>query len=460
MSKIKKIFVCSECGATAPKWMGKCSHCGSWNTYLEENLHLDTKEEQKNREWTEKSSSKSVQPIPITEVPNTSGVRVPFPDREFNRVIGGGLVDGSIILLGGQPGIGKSTLLLQIALALNKKILYVSGEESEEQIKMRAERIGSLSENCFLLTETNVVQLLKSAVKFNPTLLIIDSIQTLSSPHIDAMPGSISQIKECAGELQRFAKKTGISVIIIGHITKDGAIAGPKLLEHIVDVVLQFEGERNYSYRILRTLKNRFGSTDELGIYEMEGSGLKEVSNPSELFLSQKDDDLSGSAVAATMEGMRPMLIEVQALVSPAVYGNPQRSATGFDMRRLNMLLAVLEKRGGLPYGQNDVFLNLAGGIRVEDPGIDLAIVAALISSLEDTVTPANCCFAGEVGLSGEVRGINRIEQRIQEANRLGFEKIFISKYNTKNLDQKRFDIEIIQIGKVRELYDILFGTQ
>ncbi|MEY2949662.1 MAG: DNA repair protein RadA [Saprospiraceae bacterium] len=460
MSKIKKIFVCSECGATAPKWMGKCSHCGSWNTYLEENIHLDTKEEQKNREWREKSSSKSVQPIPITEVSSTSAVRLPFPDREFNRVIGGGLVDGSIILLGGQPGIGKSTLLLQIALALDKKILYVSGEESEEQIKMRAERIGSLSENCFLITETNVVQLLKSAVKFDPTLLIIDSIQTLSSPHIDAMPGSISQIKECAGELQRFAKKTGISVIIIGHITKDGAIAGPKLLEHIVDVVLQFEGERNYSYRILRTLKNRFGSTDELGIYEMEGAGLKEVSNPSELFLSQKDDDLSGSAVAATMEGMRPMLIEVQALVSPAVYGNPQRSATGFDMRRLNMLLAVLEKRGGLPYGQNDVFLNLAGGIRVEDPGIDLAIVAALISSLEDTVTPANCCFAGEVGLSGEVRGINRIEQRIQEANRLGFEKIFISKYNTKNLDQKRFEIEIIQIGKVRELYDNLFGTQ
>lgn len=459
MSKIKKIFVCSECGATAPKWMGKCIHCGSWNTYLEEILHSETKEEQKNQEWHEKSTSRSAQPIPITAVSSTSAARVPFPDREFNRVIGGGLVEGSIILLGGQPGIGKSTLLLQIALALGQKILYVSGEESEEQIKMRAERIGKLSENCFLLTETNVVQLLKSAIKFTPTLLIIDSIQTLSSPHIDAMPGSISQIKECAGELQRFAKKTGISVIIIGHITKDGAIAGPKLLEHIVDVVLQFEGERNYSYRILRTLKNRFGSTDELGIYEMEGAGLKEVSNPSELFLSQKDDDLSGSAVAATMEGMRPMLIEVQALVSPAVYGNPQRSATGFDMRRLNMLLAVLEKRGGLPYGQNDVFLNLAGGIRVEDPGIDLAIVAALISSLEDTVTPAKYCFAGEVGLSGEVRGVNRIEQRIQEANRLGFEKIFISKYNTKHLDQKRFEIEIVQIGKVRELYDNLFGT-
>jgi DNA repair protein RadA/Sms len=456
LSKVKKIFACTHCGATAPKWMGKCTHCGEWNTYVEEIINLPTAQDTKEQFWN--ANPKEVLPIPITEVQTGNTLRIITSDEEFNRVLGGGIVLGSLVLIGGQPGIGKSTLLLQIALSLGKKVLYVSGEESEEQIRMRAERIGKLDENCFLLTETNIGKVLSIAQKLLPDLIIADSIQTLSSPHIESMPGTISQIRESAGELQRFAKKTNIPVFLIGHITKDGAIAGPKLLEHIVDVVLQFEGERNYVYRILRTLKNRFGSTDEIGIYEMQGAGLREVSNPSELLLSRKDEDLSGSAIAATIEGMRPIMIEVQALVSRAVFGNPQRSATGFDMRRLGMLLAVLEKRKGLPFVQNDVFLNIAGGIRVEDPGIDLAIVAALISSLEDTVVPSSVCFAGEVGLSGEVRPVNRIEQRIREADRLGFKTIYLSRYNVKNIDFGRFDIRIIEIGKVSELYESLFS--
>lgn len=384
-------------------------------------------------------------------------MRTSTKDGEFNRVLGGGLVPGSVILLGGAPGIGKSTLLLQLTLNLSGKVLYVSGEESQEQIKLRAARLGPQHENCYIYTETNSHKILKQAKRLIPSLLVIDSIQTISSPHLESMPGSVSQIRECASELQRFAKESNIPVVIIGHITKEGTIAGPKLLEHIVDVVLQFEGDRNYSYRILRTIKNRFGSTDEMGIYEMQTAGLREVSNPSELLLSQKDDDLSGSAIAATMEGLRPMLIETQALVSTAVYGTPQRSATGFDLRRLSMLLAVLEKRGGLPFGQNDVFLNIAGGIRVEDPAIDLAIVTALISSLEDVCIPPDICFAGEVGLSGEIRAVTRIEQRIQEADRLGFKQIFISKYNTKGLNQERYSIEIMTIGKIEELYRRLF---
>jgi DNA repair protein RadA/Sms len=362
-----------------------------------------------------------------------------------------------LILLGGQPGIGKSTLLLQLVMQLPVRILYVSGEESEEQIKMRADRIGAPNSECFVLTETNTGRILQQAMQLQPSLLIIDSIQTLASGHIESMPGSISQVRECAGELQRFAKETNIPVIIIGHITKEGSIAGPKLLEHIVDAVLQFEGDQNYTYRILRTLKNRFGSTDEMGIYEMQASGLRQVANPSELLLSQKDDALSGSAVAATMEGMRPMLIETQALVSKAVYGTPQRSATGFDLRRLSMLLAVLEKRCGFAFGMNDVFLNIAGGIRVDDPAIDLAIVSALLSSMQDVSVPPNICFAGEVGLSGEIRAVNRIEQRIQEADRLGFQSIFISRYNTKGLDPKRYGIRVHTLGKLEELYQALF---
>ena len=376
---------------------------------------------------------------------------------KLNRVLGGGIVGGSLILVGGQPGIGKSTLMLQVALSVPAKVLYVSGEESEEQIKMRSDRIGKPNANCFILTETNSSKILSHAQNLQPDLIVIDSIQTLSSPHIDSTPGSVSQVRDCAGELQRFAKETGIPVIIIGHITKDGSIAGPKLLEHIVDAVLQFEGDRNYTYRILRTIKNRFGSTDEMGIYEMQSNGLREVSNPSELLLSQNEENLSGTAVTATMEGMRPMLIESQALVTTAVYGTPQRTATGFDLRRLSMLLAVLEKRMGFPFGQNDVFLNIAGGIKVDDPAIDLGIVAALISSLEDISIPSDICFAGEVGLSGEIRAVNRIDQRIQEADRLGFKQIFISKYNTKGLDHKRYNIDIFTLGKVEELYRAVF---
>lgn len=418
----------------------------------------ETKQEEKKKAWRSVSNGTALNtPVPLPEIKAGSTERLVTPNGELNRVLGGGIVPGSIVLIGGQPGIGKSTLMLQIALELPVKVLYVSGEESEEQIKMRADRIGSARSNCYIFTQTNVSKILTQAQKLQPELLVIDSIQTLASPHIESTPGSVSQVRECAGELQRFAKETGIPVFIIGHITKEGSLAGPKLLEHIVDSVLQFEGDRNYTYRILRTIKNRFGSTDEMGIYEMQANGLREVSNPSELLLSQKDEDLSGSAIAATMEGMRPMLIETQALVSTAVYGTPQRSATGFDLRRLSMLLAVLEKRVGFPFGQNDVFLNLAGGIRVDDPAIDLAIVSALISSLQDVSVPADVCFAGEVGLSGEIRSVNRIEQRIQEADRLGFKKIYISKYNTKGLDPDRYGIRIGTLGKIEELYRALF---
>ncbi len=458
MAKVKKIFVCTNCGATSPKWVGKCTACEEWNTYQEEVLMKETKQEEKKKAWRSVSNGTALSvPVPLPDIKAGTTHRLVTPNLELNRVLGGGIVPGSIVLIGGQPGIGKSTLMLQIALELPVKVLYVSGEESEEQIKMRADRIGIARENCFIFTQTNVSKILTQAQKLKPELLVIDSIQTLSSPHIESTPGSVSQVRECAGELQRFAKETGIPVFIIGHITKEGSLAGPKLLEHIVDSVLQFEGDRNYTYRILRTIKNRFGSTDEMGIFEMQANGLREVSNPSELLLSQKDEDLSGSAIAATMEGMRPMLIETQALVSTAVYGNPQRSATGFDLRRLSMLLAVLEKRVGFPFGQNDVFLNLAGGIRVDDPAIDLAIVSALISSLQDVSVPADVCFAGEVGLSGEIRSVNRIEQRIQEADRLGFKKIFISKYNIKGLDSERFGIRIVTIGKIEELYRALF---
>lgn len=460
MSKPKTIFFCSNCGASSPKWLGKCSACGEWNTYQEEVVSLapETKSEQK-QTWKKTKNAKhdAPQPVPINNIEASNSLRLDASDGELNRVLGGGIVSGSLVLIGGQPGIGKSTLLLQVALRIKAKVLYISGEESEEQIKMRADRIGQQKSDCYVLTETNMSKILTHANELQPDLMIVDSIQTLVSPFIDSTPGSISQVRECAGELQRFAKETNISIFIIGHINKEGSIAGPKLLEHIVDTVLQFEGDQHYTYRILRTIKNRFGSTDEMGIYEMQPNGLREVTNPSELLLSQKDEDLSGSAVAATMEGMRPMLIEAQALVSKAVYGTPQRSATGFDLRRLGMLLAVLEKRCGFAFGQNDVFLNIAGGIRVDDPAIDLAIVAALISSLEDVAIPASVCFAGEVGLSGEIRAVNRIDQRIQEADRLGFRQIFISKYNTKGLDVKRYDIQIVTLSKLEDLYRNLF---
>ena len=437
--------------------MGKCTSCGEWNTYQEEILQKETNREERARAWKGQNPTNSPKPIALPEIKAGNTERLITPDQELNRVLGGGIVGGSLVLIGGQPGIGKSTLLLQLALGVKAKILYVSGEESEEQIKMRADRLNNQQSDCYILTETNTNKILNHAQGLSPDLIIIDSIQTLASPHIESTPGSVSQVRETAGELQRFAKETGTPVFIIGHINKEGSIAGPKLLEHIVDAVLQFEGDRNYTYRILRTIKNRFGSTDELGIYEMHANGLREVSNPSELLLSQTEEDLSGAAIAATMEGMRPMLIETQALVSTAVYGTPQRSATGFDLRRLSMLLAVLEKRVGFPFAQNDVFLNIAGGIKVDDPAIDLAIISALISSLMDVSIPNDVCFAGEVGLSGEIRSVNRIEQRIQEADRLGFKRMFISKYNIKGLDLNKFNIKITTIGKVEELYRILF---
>ena len=459
MAKARTIYFCSSCGASAPKWIGKCPHCNEWNTYQEELIQKETASEEKRRSWAPSGNGKSDSPkaVPLQHIQTGHTMRVATPDQELNRVLGGGIVPGSLVLIGGQPGIGKSTLLLQVAMQLPAKILYVSGEESEEQIKMRADRVGVFASECYILTETNTTKVLQQAQELQPQLIIVDSIQTMNTPHLDSAPGGIAQVRECAGELLRFAKETNIPIFLIGHINKEGEIAGPKLLEHIVDCVLQFEGDRHNTYRILRTLKNRFGSTDEMGIYEMQAAGLREVSNPSELLLSQKDEELSGCAVAATMEGLRPMLIETQALVSKSVYGTPQRSATGFDMRRLQMLLAVLEKRCGYFFSMNDVFLNLAGGIRVEDPAIDLAIVASLISSLQDVSIPSNVCFAGEVGLSGEIRAVTRLEQRITEADRLGFKEIYVSKYGMKGIDTKRFGIRIYTLGKVEELKSALF---
>lgn len=459
MAKTRTIFFCSSCGASAPKWLGKCPHCNEWNTYQEEIIQKETAAEEKRKSWAPKLGGRSESPkaVLLKEVKTGNTMRLITPDQELNRVLGGGIVPGSLVLIGGQPGIGKSTLLLQIAMKTPARILYVSGEESEEQIKMRADRVAEFKSDCYILTETNTTKILQQAQELMPQMMIVDSIQTMSTPHLDAAPGGIAQVRECTAELLRFAKETNVPIFLVGHINKEGDIAGPKLLEHIVDCVLQFEGDRHNSYRILRTLKNRFGSTDEMGIYEMQSGGLREVSNPSELLLSQKDEELSGCAVAATMEGMRPMLIETQALVSKAVYGTPQRSATGFDMRRLSMLLAVLEKRCGYYFSMNDVFLNLAGGIRVEDPAIDLAIVVSLISSLVDVSIPTNVCFAGEVGLSGEIRAVQRVEQRIAEADRLGFKEIYVSKYGMKGIDLKRYGIRISTVGKVEELKGALF---
>jgi len=453
MSKTKTSYFCQSCGAQSAKWVGKCPVCNEWNTYVEEVIQQDdTKISSKSF-----SAKREAKPVLLRNVERQSIDRIDTQDSELNRVLGGGIVPGSLILIGGEPGIGKSTLMLQLAIQLqNHKILYVSGEESEQQIKMRAERIAPPGEHCYIFSETNTQNILRQANELQPDLIIVDSVQTLHSSHIESPPGSVSQIRECTGEFQRFAKEVGVPVFLIGHITKDGTIAGPKLLEHIVDTVLQFEGDRNYAYRILRTLKNRFGSTSEIGIYEMLGSGLRQVINPSEILLTHRDEQPSGIAIAAMMEGMRPFLIETQALVSPAFYGTPQRSATGFDVRRMNMLLAVLEKRSGFRFGTKDVFLNIAGGIRVDDPAIDLGVIAALISSYEDVAIPANVCFAAEVGLSGEVRAVGRIEQRIAEADKLGFEKIFVSGYNGKLTDAKKFGIEVITINKIQELVKLL----
>ena len=454
MSKTKTIFFCQNCGAQSARWIGHCPSCGEWNTYIEEIIRRDTG---KNRTPVpgKKGDSK---PVLIPEVEAVAEIRIDTHNHEFNRVLGGGLVPGSLILVGGEPGIGKSTLVLQAALNLkNLKVLYVTGEESEQQIKMRAERIGIQNQQCYVLTETLTQNIFQFIEQLQPELVVIDSIQTLHTDIIDSSAGSISQIRECAAEFQKYAKQSETPVILIGHITKDGVLAGPKILEHMVDTVLQFEGERNYGYRILRAVKNRFGSTSELGIYEMQSTGLREVSNPSEILLSHREESLSGIAIAAMMEGMRPMMIETQALVSSAAYGTPQRSSTGFDSRRLNMLLAVLEKRSGFRLGIKDVFLNIAGGLRVDDPAIDLAVVSAILSSNEDIPISQNICFAAEVGLSGEIRSVNRIEQRIAEADKLGFEQIFISKYNLKGVDKSKFNIEIIPVGKIEEVFGKLF---
>ncbi len=457
MSKTKSTFFCQNCGYESAKWVGKCTNCNEWNTFVEEVVVKGTNKPEK-QDWQEFGGNNSVKTISINDVVSGEEKRIITGDIELNRVLGGGIVTGSIVLVAGEPGIGKSTLFLQIGLQLTQvSTLYISGEESEQQIKMRADRVGAKSENFYLLTETNTQTIFKEIKKLKPQLVIVDSIQTLQSPFVESGPGSISQIRECAAELQRFAKETDTPVFLIGHITKDGTIAGPKILEHMVDTVLQFEGDRHYAYRILRTLKNRFGSTSELGIYEMTGEGMRPVLNPSEILITQKEDELSGVAIAATIEGMRPLLIETQALVTQSIYGTPQRTVTGFDLRRLQLLLAVLEKRGGFHFGVKDVFVNIAGGIKVEDPSIDLAIVCALLSSYEDVPLPQKICFAGEIGLSGEIRAVNRIEQRIAEAEKLGFEKIIISKYNAKSLGKLKFGIEVITLGKVEEVYQLLF---
>ena len=458
MSKVKKAFFCQHCGHESVKWAGQCPSCGQWNSFVEEILQKETG---KTNDWKniyEDSSERKNKTVKLNEIKQKDEKRLLSADTELNRVLGGGIVPGSLILVAGEPGIGKSTLFLQNGLLLkNKSVLYISGEESEQQIKMRAERVKLENENFYLLTETSTQIIFQEIKKLKPDLVIVDSIQTLHTPFIDSSPGSISQIRESAAEFQRFAKETNTPVFLIGHITKDGSIAGPKILEHMVDTVLQFEGDRHYAYRILRTLKNRFGSTSELGIYEMTDEGMKGVLNPSEILITQKEDQLSGIAIAATIEGIRPLLIEVQALVTQSVYGTPQRTVSGFDLKRSQLLLAVLEKRGGFHFGVKDVFINIAGGLKIEDPSIDLAVLCALLSSYEDSTIPHHVCFAGEVGLSGEIRAVNRIDQRIAEAEKLGFEKIIVSKYNQKGLAKQKFNIDVVTMGRVEEVYKYLF---
>ena len=451
MAKVKTTFFCQNCGSQYAKWQGQCNACKEWNTIAEEILQ---KPEKKDYKLDSAKPNRVSKPLTIKQIDGSKETRIKLNDDEFNRVLGGGLVGGSVVLLGGEPGIGKSTLLLQMALNVNQKVLYVSGEESQKQIKMRAERINPDNQSCYILTETKTQNIFKQIQDVLPDIVIIDSIQTLHSNYIESSAGSISQIKECTTELIKFAKETSIPVFLIGHITKDGNIAGPKILEHMVDTVLQFEGDRNHVFRILRAHKNRFGSTNELGIYEMQGSGLREVTNPSELLISKKDEDLSGNAIAATLEGLRPLMIEIQALVSTAVYGTPQRSATGFNAKRLNMLLAVLEKRAGFKLAAKDVFINITGGITIDDPAIDLAVVAAILSSNDDVSLPKDYCFAAEVGLSGEIRPVTRIDQRISEAEKLGFSTIFVSKHNKITL--KNSNIEIKLVSKIEDISSLL----
>lgn len=453
MAKVKTSFFCQNCGTQYAKWQGQCSSCKEWNTIVEE---IVQKEEKSSWKSPSTSSQRLSKPLKINEIDASQEMRVSSKNNELDRVLGGGIVPGSVTLLGGEPGIGKSTLLLQIALNLPFKTLYVSGEESQKQIKMRAERINPESNNCYILTETKTQNIFKQVNDIDPDILIIDSIQTLHSDYIESSAGSISQIRECTSELIKYAKETGIPVILIGHITKDGNIAGPKILEHMVDTVLQFEGDRNHVYRILRALKNRFGSTAELGIYEMLGSGLREIANPSDILISKNDEDLSGTAIAATLEGMRPLMIEIQALVSTAVYGTPQRSTTGYNAKRLNMLLAVLEKRAGFRLGAKDVFLNITGGITVDDPAIDLAVIAAILSSNEDIPIDKTVCFSAEVGLAGEIRPVQRADQRILEAEKLGFATIYVSKHTKITVKDRKIDIK--QVSRIEDVVRELFG--
>ncbi len=458
MAKTKTVYICSHCGADSPKWLGKCPNCGEWNTYVEE---VVAKEVPSSKRPVPSGLSERGQarPVLLRDITAEKEDRLDMKDQELNRVLGGGLVKGSLVLIGGEPGIGKSTLVLQTILKLHDlKVLYVSGEESYRQLKMRADRLAPDSQNCLILCETNLEQIFVQAQNVQPDLLIIDSIQTIFTELVESSPGSVSQVRECSAAILKYAKESGVPVLLIGHINKEGSIAGPKVLEHIVDTVLQFEGDQHYMYRILRSIKNRFGSTAELGIYEMRQEGLREVSNPSELLLTQNHEGLSGVAIAAAIEGIRPFLIETQALVSSAVYGTPQRSATGFDIRRMNMLLAVLEKRAGFKLAQKDVFLNIAGGLRVNDPAIDLAVLAAVLSSSLDISIEPGVCMAGEVGLSGEIRPVNRIEQRIMEAEKLGFSRILIPYNNLKGFDTSRCRIQIAQVRKVEEAFRQLFG--
>lgn len=453
MAKIKTLYFCQNCGHESPKWLGRCPACQQWNTFVEE-VVVKTPAAQ------HRYSGTPAKPLLLHDIDSAGEYRITTPDAELNRVLGGGIVPGSLVLIGGEPGIGKSTLLLQVALHFKDvQVLYVSGEESGQQIKMRADRLQpSAAANIRIFTETQTQAILKAARELHPGLLVIDSIQTLYSDLLDSAAGSIAQVRQCTAELMRFAKETATPVFLIGHITKDGTLAGPKVLEHMVDTVLQFEGDQHLAYRILRTTKNRYGSTSELGIYEMRSTGLREVSNPSEILISQKDGPVSGSTIAATLEGNRPLLIEVQSLVSPASYGTPQRSSTGFDHKRLNMLLAVLEKRCGYRMGMHDVFVNLAGGIKVEDPALDLSLCVSLVSSLEELPVSEKICFAAEVGLGGELRAVNRIEQRIAEAEKLGFETIYLSRFSLKNTDNKKVTIRLKAFGKLTEVFTDLFG--
>jgi DNA repair protein RadA/Sms len=464
MAKVRTVFFCQSCGAQSVKWIGRCPVCGEWNTYVEEVVQKE--ETAAVGSWKPAStvpggsSTRVAKPRALGDIVAGDEPRIITTDGELNRVLGGGLVPGSIVLIGGEPGIGKSTLMLQIALSLrNLKVLYVSGEESEAQIKMRAERLADGQHpGCFILTETNTQNIFRQIDQVQPNILVIDSIQTMHSTIVESGAGSVSQVRECTAEFLKYAKETGTPVLLIGHITKDGSIAGPKTLEHMVDTVLQFEGDRHMSYRILRTTKNRFGSTSELGIYEMQGTGLRQVSNPSEILLSQRSESLSGMAIGATLEGNRPLLVEVQALVTPATYGTPQRSSTGFDSKRLQMLLAVLEKRAGLRLGQHDVFLNIAGGLRLDDPALDMAVCAAVVSSLNDLPIPGDVCLAAEVGLSGEIRAVSRLDQRLAEAEKLGFREMYVSHFNGKGLDMARFGLKVHPVSRLDEVLNGLFG--